>query len=114
MTSCGMPRCGSSFMIRRMASIALLVRPSRVEVHRRQGNWCVAVSVVKSFETQAWGRERFVAWLFALFAMLAGITLSLVFGKLLATSQHATVRDPIFIVRFGLVPRWPRLQEAGR
>jgi predicted permease len=103
-------------------------------------------------ETQAWGRERFLASLFGLFAVLAlvlsaagiysvvsytvaqrtrefgvrmalgarrvgvirlvlqsslltvgagamaGLALSLALGKLLATSQHATVRDPAMLV----------------
>jgi putative ABC transport system permease protein len=108
-------------------------------------------------ETQAWGRERFLASLFALFAVLAlflsaagiysvvsytvsqrtrefgvrmalgadrfgvvrmvlesslatvasgaaaGIVLSLALGKLLVTSAHATVRDPVMLVSVSMV-----------
>ncbi len=108
-------------------------------------------------ETQAWGRERFLASLFALFAVLAlflsgagiysvvsytvsqrtrefgvrmalganrfgvvrmvletslatvavgavtGIVLSLVLGKLLVTSAHGTVRDPVMLISVSMV-----------
>lgn len=108
-------------------------------------------------ETQAWGRERFLASLFALFAVLAlllsaagiysvvsytvsqrtrefgvrmalganrlgvvrmvlksslttvaagaatGIVLSLALGKLLATSAHSTVRDPVMLISVSML-----------
>jgi predicted permease len=108
-------------------------------------------------ETQAWGRERFLASLFALFAVLAlllsaagiysvvsytvsqrtrefgvrmalganrlgvvrmvlqsslttvaagaaiGILLSLALGKLLVTSAHSTVRDPVMLISVSMV-----------
>jgi ABC-type antimicrobial peptide transport system permease subunit len=108
-------------------------------------------------ETQAWGRERFLASLFALFAVLAlllsaagiysvvsytvsqrtrefgvrmalganrfgvvrmvlesslatvaagaatGIVLSLALGKLLVTSSHSTVRDPVMLISVSMV-----------
>jgi hypothetical protein len=40
----------SSFMIRRMASIALLAQ--QVDVHRGRGNWYLSLSVVKTFALQ--------------------------------------------------------------
>jgi predicted permease len=137
-------------IIRAQGDSNAIMRAVETNLHRRNSQLVIQEEHEFSWllETQAWGRERFLAWLFGLFAMLAltlsaagiysavsftvsqrtrelgvrmalgaqrigvvrlvlqsslatvgigaiaGIALSLILGKLLATSQHATVRDP--------------------